>query len=196
MFVSVLVFLPLFVRSVCAGLPMTVPQPAVLARRVIDRAGARRVSAPFILAARPWSHLVIANTTTPPSGTKEHPMITETQPCIIVLQLTDELITQLRPFMAGLAITATAHTVEHAAQCLTMRAEVYELLAERVGSALDYDVRWQPNEYEPDGFVERVRPLELTNGILVALGCPQCGVQLLANRAEITCTCGQVVALR
>ena len=49
-----------------------------------------------------------------------------------------------------------------------MRSEVYEALAERVGSALDYDVRWQPNEYEPDGFVERVRPLELTNGILRA----------------------------
>ena len=80
-------------------------------------------------------------------------MITETQPCVIILQLTDALAEQLRPFMAGLDITATAHTVEHAAQRLTMRVEVYEALAERVGSALDYDVRWQPNEYEPDGFV-------------------------------------------
>jgi len=92
--------------------------------------------------------------------------------------------------MAGLDITATA------TQRLTMRGEVYETLAERVGSALDYDVRWQPNEYEPDGFVERVRPLELTSGLLVASGCPQCGAQILANRAEVVCLCGQVVWLR
>ena len=76
-----------------------------------------------------------------------------------------------------------------------MRGAVYAALAERVGSALDYDVRWQPNEYEPDGFVERVRPLQLTNGILVSAGCPQCGAQILANRAEIACACGQAVAL-
>jgi hypothetical protein len=49
-----------------------------------------------------------------------------------------------------------------------LRAEVYEALAERVGDALDYDVRWQPNEYEPDGFVERVRPLEFSQTILAA----------------------------
>ncbi len=116
-------------------------------------------------------------------------MITETQPCVIVLQLTDELAEQLRPFMAGLDITATA------TQRLTMPPEVYEALVERVGSALDYDVRWQPNEYEPDGFVERVRPLELTSGILVGADCPQCGVQLLANRADVACACGQAVAL-
>jgi hypothetical protein len=97
--------------------------------------------------------------------------------------------------MAGLDITATALGVEHATQRLIMRGEVYEALAERVGSALDYDVRWQPNEYEPDGFVERVHPLHLTNGILVASGCPQCGAQILANRAEVTCACGQAVAL-
>src|SRR5437773_1748182 len=36
-------------------------------------------------------------------------MITETQACIIVLQLTDELLAQLQPFMAGLDIAATAH---------------------------------------------------------------------------------------
>lgn len=122
-------------------------------------------------------------------------MITETPTRLIVLQLTDELTEQLRPFMAGMDITATAHTVEHAAQRLTMRVEVYEALAERVGSALDYDVRWQPNEYEPDGFVERVRPLELTSGILVASNCPHCCAQLLANRAEIVCACGQAVSL-
>lgn len=115
-------------------------------------------------------------------------MITETQHCLIVLQLSDELIAQLQPYIAGLDIVV-------AAQRLTMRAEVYELLAERVGSMLDYDVRWQPNEYESDGFVEHVRPLELTSGILVASGCSQCGVQILANRAEIACVCGQAITL-
>ena len=122
-------------------------------------------------------------------------MITETQTRVIVLQLTDELRAQLQPFMDGLAITATAHTVEHAARRLTMRVEVYEALAERVGSALDYGVRWQPNEYEPDGFVERVRPLELTNGILAPAICPQCGAQILANRPEVACPFSQEIAL-
>jgi hypothetical protein len=122
-------------------------------------------------------------------------MITETQTRVIILQLTDELLAQLQPFMAGLDITATAHKVEHSTQRLTMRGEVYEALAERVGGTLDYDVRWQPNEYEPDGFVERVRPLQLTNGILVASGCPQCGAKILANRAEVACACGQAVSL-
>ncbi len=122
-------------------------------------------------------------------------MITETQPCIIVLQLTDEQLAQLQPFMAGLDIIATAHNVEHASQRLTMRGEVYAALAERVGTALDYDVRWQPNEYESDGFVEQVRPLELTNGVLVPADCPQCGTQILANRAEVACACGQMISL-
>jgi hypothetical protein len=122
-------------------------------------------------------------------------MITETQPCVIVLQLTDDLLARLQPFMAGLDITATAHKIEQYTQRLIMRGEVYEALAERVGGTLDYDVRWQPNEYEPDGFVERVRPLELTNGILVPASCPQCGAQILANRAEVACACGQAVAL-
>jgi len=36
-------------------------------------------------------------------------MITELQPRVIVLQLTDALFAQLRPFMAGLDITASAH---------------------------------------------------------------------------------------
>ncbi len=115
-------------------------------------------------------------------------MITETQTAIIVLQLSDELIAQLRSFLAGLDIAV-------AAQRLTMRAEAYAALVERVGSTLDYDVRWQPNEYEPDGFVERVRPLELTSGILVASGCPQCGAQILANSVEVACACGQEVTL-
>ena len=35
-------------------------------------------------------------------------MITETQPRVIVLQLTDELLTKLQPFMDGLDIIATA----------------------------------------------------------------------------------------
>ena len=128
-------------------------------------------------------------------------MITETQTRIIVLQLTDELFAQLQPFLAGLDITATAHgagayqKVAQDQQRLSMRSEVYEMLVERVGGALDYEIRWQPNEYEPDGFVERVRPLELTNGILAAAGCPHCGAQILANRAEVACACGQAVSL-
>ena len=132
-------------------------------------------------------------------------MITETQTRIIVLHLTGELLTQLQPFMAGLDIAIAPHNkgasqeafahVEQRGQRLTMRGEVYEALAERVGSALDYDLRWQPNEYEPDGFVERVRPLGLTNGILAPVGCPQCGARIIANRAEVVCVCGQVVAL-
>ena len=140
-------------------------------------------------------------------------MITETQPRIIVLQITDELLARLHPYMAGLGISLTPqsawaeHEVDSHGQSagqtrgvrhylqLTMRAEFYQALVERVGDALDYDVRWQPNEYEPDGFVERVRPLELTNGILVASGCPQCEAQLLANRVEVVCACGQAVAL-
>ncbi len=120
-------------------------------------------------------------------------MITETQTRIIVLQLTNALFAQLQPFLAGLDFTAC--TAEHTTQRLTMRSEVYELLAERVGGALDYEVRWQPNEYEPDGFVERVRPLELMGGILAPAFCPQCGAQILANRAEVACTCGQTINL-
>lgn len=127
-------------------------------------------------------------------------MITETQTAIIILHLTDGLLAQLHPFMAGLGIRVSPHTAcsgqaEQRELCLTMHAEIYETLAERVGSALDYDVRWQPNEYEPDGFVEHVRPLQLTNGILVTSSCPQCGAQILANRAEVVCTCGQAVTL-
>ena len=116
-------------------------------------------------------------------------MITEPQTAIIVLQLTDELLAQLQPFLTGLDITTIA------TQRLTMRVEVYEALVERVGGALDYDVRWQPNEYEPDGFVESVRPLQLTDGVLTPAECSQCGTQILANRAEVACACGQVVAV-
>jgi hypothetical protein len=135
-----------------------------------------------------------------PTAARSTKMITETQTTIIVLQLTDELAEQLHPFMAGLGISVTPHAAcsgqaEQQHLRLTMRAEVYEVLAERMGSALDYDVRWQPNEYEPDGFVERVRPLQLTYGILVTSSCPKCGSQILANHAEVVCACGQAVSL-
>jgi hypothetical protein len=71
---------------------------------------------------------------------------------------------QLRPFVTGLDIAV-------AAQRLSMRAEDYETLTERVGDALDYEVRWQPDEFESEGFIERVRPLELSYGILVTASC-------------------------
>jgi hypothetical protein len=50
-------------------------------------------------------------------------MIAETQPCIIVMELTDELVAQLQPFMVGLEITATAHNVKPSTQRLTLRGE-------------------------------------------------------------------------
>ena len=71
-------------------------------------------------------------------------MTTETQTAIIVLHITDDLLAQLQPFLTGLDFTAC--TAEHTTQRLTMRSAVYKLLAERVGGALDYEVRWQPNE--------------------------------------------------
>ena len=58
-------------------------------------------------------------------------MITETQTRVIVLQLSDELLAQLQPFLAGLDIATTAHgegayqKVEQHQQRLTMRSEVY-----------------------------------------------------------------------
>jgi hypothetical protein len=140
-------------------------------------------------------------------------MITERQTRVIVLQLTDELLTQLRPFMTGLDITATPHgewanvevyehgqfagyaKVEQYKQRLTMRGEVYDALIERVGGALDYGVRWQPNEYESDGFVERVRPLELIGSSHTQEGCPRCGAQILARATEVVCACGQALSL-
>jgi hypothetical protein len=95
-------------------------------------------------------------------------MITETQPHMIVLQPTDALLAQLQPYLEGLDITATSHPDQR----LTMRSEVYAALAARVGSALDYDVRWQPNEFEPEGFVERVRPLDLMYSSNALADCP------------------------
>ena len=111
-----------------------------------------------------WSRLVIASKTTPLGGTKEEKddhQDTNDNHCSAAH---DEQLAQLQPFTTGLDITATV------TQRLAMRAEVYDALAERVGDALDYDIRWQPNEYEPDSFVERVRPLELTNGMLAWAG--------------------------
>ncbi len=96
-------------------------------------------------------------------------MITEPQPHMIVLQLTDALLAQLQPFIVGLDITATSHREQR----LTMRSDVYDALVARVGGALDYDVRWQPNEHEPDGFVERVRPLELMSSTHASVDWPQ-----------------------
>ena len=73
-------------------------------------------------------------------------MITETQTRVIVLQLTDELLTQLQPCMVGLDITATAHSdwayqeiyehdqfagyakVKQCKQRLTMHGDVYDPL--------------------------------------------------------------------
>ena len=140
-------------------------------------------------------------------------MITEQATRVIVLQLTDELLTQLRPFLEGLEITTTLHSewanvevyldgqfafyekVEQYRQRLTMRGEVYDALIARVNGALDYDRRWQPNEYESDGFVERVRPLELMGSSHTQEGCPTCGAQILANRTEVVCACGQPLFL-
>jgi len=116
-------------------------------------------------------------------------MITEKQTSTIVIHITDELAERLHPSMAGLGIHVRPHRTrgEQHELRLTMRTEVYEALVERVGSALDYDVRSQPNEYEPDAFVEGVRPLELTNGVLVASGCLQCGAEIDTNRVEAAC---------
>ena len=58
---------------------------------------------------------------------------------------------------------------------LTLCTEVYDALVAHVGSALDCDIRWQPNEDEPDGFVERVHSLEL-------MGLPTC--QWMAHSVE------------
>ena len=140
-------------------------------------------------------------------------MITETQTRVIVLQLIDELLAQLQPYLEGLDITATPHSawayqevyahgqfagytkIEQRRQRLKLCGEVYDALIERVNGALDYDVRWQPNEYEPDGFIERVRPLQLTNGNYEQAGCPMCGARVFANRTEVVCACGQEIAL-
>jgi hypothetical protein len=63
-----------------------------------------------------------------------------------------------------------------------MRSAVY---AARIERALDDDVRWPPNEYAPDGFVERVCPLERTNGTHDLADCPSCDSSLaLARRSR------------
>jgi len=58
------------------------------------------------------------------------------------------------------------------------------MLAKRVGGALDYKVRWQPNDYAPESFVERVRPLELMGGMLASPGCPHVTAQAVPERAK------------
>ncbi len=129
-------------------------------------------------------------------------MITEPQPHAIVLHLTDAHYAQLQPYLEALDITAIPQTawadeeisaqghvasyanVEQHTQHLIMCGEIYAVLVERVGSALDYDVRWQPNEHEPDGFIERIRPLELISGTHTPTHSSQCDTYILANRAE------------
>ena len=139
--------------------------------------------------------------TTLPGGSKEEGMTTETQSRVIVLQLTDGILAQIQPFTVGLDITTTPHSewayrevyehghfagyakVEYRRQRLTMRGEVYDALTARVNGALDYDVRWQPNEYEPDGFVEHIRPLDLMGGTHASANHVHCGAQVPPNRA-------------
>jgi hypothetical protein len=124
-------------------------------------------------------------------------MITEPQPHMVVLLLTDTLLAQIQPYLEELDITTLPQsesadraisTHSHGAcdasigqhtQQLTMHGEVYAALVTRVGSALDYDIRWQPNEYEPDGFVERVRPLELMGGTHASANDVHCGALIL-----------------
>jgi hypothetical protein len=66
---------------------------------------------------------------------------------------------------------------------LTLCTEVYDALVAHVGSALDYDSRWQPNEEEPDGFVERLHPLDLRGGTHASANRVHCGAQVPPNRA-------------
>jgi hypothetical protein len=133
-------------------------------------------------------------------------MITEPQPHMIVLQLTDTLLTQLQPYLEELDITtipqgesadgaqvACDARIGQLTQQLIMCGEIYAALVARVGSALDYDIRWQPNEYEPDGFVERIRPLELVGGTDVPADCPHCEALVRDNRAAVMNPCGQAV---
>ena len=72
-----------------------------------------------------------------------------------------------------------------------MRDEVYDALVARVGSALDYEVRWQPNAYEPDGFVEHIRPLDLMGGTHASANDVHCSAQVPTNRAVMICACSR-----
>jgi hypothetical protein len=202
----------LLVGGIFAGVTMTVPLPEGWAKGH-DRACATLESA---LHSRREAAVCIGHHQQHKrrrSGSKEKTMITEQATRVIVLQLTDELLDKLRPFMEGLDITTTLHSewayqevyehgqfagyakVEQHRQRLTMRGDVYDALTARVNSALDYHVRWQHGEYEPEGFVERVRPLELIGGNHEQAPCPQCGAQIFANRTEVVCACGQAVSL-
>jgi hypothetical protein len=198
--------------GVLAGLTMTLPLPAV--GREGSRSRRRDAKAPFTRAVLQWSLSVIASKINAGgSGSKEHMMTTEQATRVIVLQLTAEILEQLRPYMEGLDITLTLHSewayqevyldgqfafyekIEHRRQRLTMRGEVMGALIAKVNGALDYDRRWQPNEYKSDGFVERVRPLELIGSSHAAEGCPTCGAQILARATEVVCACGQPLFL-
>ena len=135
----------------------------------------------------------------------------ETTTATVMLQLDEQLLAQLRPYLEGLEITIAPHSewgyqvvyehgqfagyarVAQSKQRLTMRREIYDTLIARVNGALDYDVRWRPNEYEPDGFVERVCPLELRDGNHEQAGCSQCGAETFANRTDAPCAGGQEI---
>ena len=69
-----------------------------------------------------------------------------------------------------------------------MRGKFYEALAERVVSVLGYNVRGQPNEHEPSGFVGGVRPLELTNGKHEQQSCPEMQGTRVRERMQIRCS--------
>jgi hypothetical protein len=66
-----------------------------------------------------------------------------------------------------------------------MAGEVYVALVARVGGALDYEVRWQPNEHERDGYIKRVRPLELIHGVYTPADCSQYEALTPANRGAV-----------
>ena len=49
--------------------------------------------------------------------------------------------------------------------------------------------------YEPDGFIERVHPLELMGTTHMPVDWSECEALLLANRGAVLCACGQAIAL-
>src|SRR5215207_9863449 len=106
----------------------------------------RDACAPFTRTVLRWPLPSSPAEQTPHTGSKEEGMITEPQPHMIVLQLTDALLAQLRPFMTDLAVSAAPHSnlddqeisahshvacyasIEQGTQLLTMRSEVYAAL--------------------------------------------------------------------
>src|SRR6266545_8317280 len=97
----------LIVGGILAGMPMTVPLLAIGVKGH-DRASARRVPRPLPSPSCRGHCRSSPARQRRTDGSKEHPMITETQTRVIVLQLTDALLAQLQPFMDGLDIIATA----------------------------------------------------------------------------------------